>query len=696
MVYCINAYRINCMKYSIFFLLVFYSFLSSSQCVQNPTNFSDCDFTAVAHRGYSEFYPENTLIAIEEAFKRGIKYCEIDVAISSDNVYVLHHDPYSIARTTNGSGTIADNLYSDLNLLDVGFWKASYFADTKIPTLTEALNLAQQYDAYLYLDIKGFDPELLAIALDESNAEPSRMLPAIRSVESAIHFRYYCPNSNWVWFGANPENLDDDNWYKERIDLGCTIFELAEDEVFYQIEWFNDYRDEVHEHGGKLWVYTLNNEDRINMLAEMGVDGVETDRPYVAQLKSCGFDPPSLYPRKVTTGNWNFETLSLESSGVGSYLYKYTTDGDTVQEITFGTTSEMGLPLIEEQETKVAKIPAYNSANGLFAFDNFMMEDSGAVDYTYSVIMDVFIPLVYKGDYIALIQTNPDNLNDADFFINPEGKLGTDGDYHGDFIFDSWQRIIFVLNGNKVQKYLNGVFLGETIVEGGRWTAFNNMAFHGKHGILLFADDNSETAEVYLSAIQLRNYALDGDEAEKLGSPKAGGIPVTNANLYSTGIENMELELIDWEQQTIFIKPKAGNSADVYNYDLQLSYGASADIPLKGTFNFSDGEKSITVKAEDGTTKNWIICRQIPTNANRDLAQNEVKYYPNPFTEFVNVKMKESGILSVYNLNGQCLLQNELPQGLHQLQLNHLQTGTYLLKVLSNSGELSSGKLIRK
>ena len=129
-----NAYWIGHMRYFIFLLLGFYSLLSSAQTIQSPTDFSDCNFTAIAHRGYSEYYPENTLVAIEEAFKRGIKYCEIDVAISSDNVYVLHHDPYSIARTTNGSGTVSDNLFSELNLLDVGFWKASYFSNTKMPS----------------------------------------------------------------------------------------------------------------------------------------------------------------------------------------------------------------------------------------------------------------------------------------------------------------------------------------------------------------------------------------------------------------------------------------------------------------------------------------------------------------------------------------------------------------------------------
>jgi len=661
----------------------------------SPVDFSECNFTAIAHRGYSEFYPENTLVAVEEAFKRGIKYCEIDVAITSDSIYVMHHDPYTIARTTNGTGTISENSFADLNLLDAGFWKSLYFENTKMPTLVEALNLAQQYDAFLYLDIKGFDPELLAKALAESNAEPHRMLPAITSMDRATQFHLQCPNSSWVWFGANPENIEDDTWYQEKIEQGCKHFELSSYEIFQDIAWFERFRDKVHENGAELWAYTVNNEEIIYSLMEMGVDGVETDRAYVAQLRSCGLNPVSLYPKKETTGNWNFDLLGMNSLGVGSLLKNFNTNEDSLQKITFGTTSEMGISNISGQEAKIVKVPAYNPTNGLFVYDNFMMEDSGAVDYTYSVIMDIYIPSVYEGEYIALIQTNPDNLNDADFFISPEGQLGTFGDYDGDFEYDSWQRVIFVLNGNKVQKYLDGNFIGETIVSGDRWTAFNNMAYHGKHGLLLFADDSNETAEIYLSALQLRNYAIDAEEAGKLGTSSASGIPINSANLYASGIKNLKMELIDWEQQTIFIKFQDDAKTDNVEYHLKFSYGASSNIPAEGTFSFSEGEKSILVTAQDGTTKTWTICMLLSTDALSSNIPDVFEYYPNPVKNIVNIKLNKEGKLFLYNLYGQCLIQKEISKGLNPVDLSNLESGNYYFKVLTSSGKNQTGKLVK-
>lgn len=683
------------MRYLVLLVLIFYTSFSSAQCTQSPIDFSNCNFTSIAHRGYSEFYPENTLIAVEEAFKRGIKYCEIDVSITSDGVYVLHHDPYTIARTTNGTGTISENSFDDLSLLDAGFWKSSYFKGTKVPTLVEALNLAQQYNAFLYLDIKGFDPVLLAKALADSNAEAHRMLPAITSMDRAIQFRLHCPSSSWIWFGANPEHIGDDTWYTEKIEQGCKYFELSSYEIFQDIGWFERFRDKVHENGAELWAYTVNNEEIIYSLMEMGIDGVETDRPYVAQLKSCGFYPTSLYPKKETTGNWNFDLQGMNSLGIGSLLKNYNTNKDSLQEIMFGTTSEMGISAINGQEAQIAKVPAYNPTNGLFVYDNFMMEDSGAVDYTYSLIMDIYIPSAYKGEYIALIQTSPDNLNDADFFISPDGQLGTFGDYHGDYEFDTWQRIIFVLNGNKVQKYLDGNYIGESIVSGSRWTAFNNMAYHGKHGVLLFADDSNETAEIYLSALQLRNYAIGVEEAGKLGTASVEGIPINRANLYSSGIENLEMELIDWEQQSIFIKFQKGVQTNTIKYHLQLSYGANSDIPPEGYFSFSEGEKSFDVTAEDGTTKTWTICMLTPTDADNIGAQNSLEYYPNPVKDIVTIKLNKKGKLFLYNLYGQCLIQEELFKGENSLNLSNLESGNYYFKVVTSTGSTQSGKLVK-
>lgn len=62
--------------------------------------------TAIAHRGGSESYTENTRKAWQDSMKHGLKIMETDVRFTKDNVPVIMHDA-TVDRTTNGTGTVA-------------------------------------------------------------------------------------------------------------------------------------------------------------------------------------------------------------------------------------------------------------------------------------------------------------------------------------------------------------------------------------------------------------------------------------------------------------------------------------------------------------------------------------------------------------------------------------------------------------
>ena len=59
------------------------------------------------HRGYSDQYPENTMLAFEKAIGNGFDGIETDVHKTKDGVLVLCHDE-KINRTSNGKGYIKD------------------------------------------------------------------------------------------------------------------------------------------------------------------------------------------------------------------------------------------------------------------------------------------------------------------------------------------------------------------------------------------------------------------------------------------------------------------------------------------------------------------------------------------------------------------------------------------------------------
>lgn len=95
-----------------------------------------------AHRGYSEVFPENTLLAIEKAFAAGADRVETDLALTKDGHVVLMHDR-TVERTTDGEGSVQFMTLGEIRQLDAGSWKDPRYAGERVPTLEEALELAK-------------------------------------------------------------------------------------------------------------------------------------------------------------------------------------------------------------------------------------------------------------------------------------------------------------------------------------------------------------------------------------------------------------------------------------------------------------------------------------------------------------------------------------------------------------------------
>lgn len=106
-----------------------------------------------AHRGASENYPENTLLAIEQAFAVGADRVETDIALTRDGVVVLMHDR-TVNRTTDGSGPVHVLTLEQIRALDAGSWKGDAFRGEPVPTLEEAIVLAREHGGTLNLEVK--------------------------------------------------------------------------------------------------------------------------------------------------------------------------------------------------------------------------------------------------------------------------------------------------------------------------------------------------------------------------------------------------------------------------------------------------------------------------------------------------------------------------------------------------------------
>lgn len=123
--------------------------------VKSETPFESEKERFVAHRGYSDHAPENSLPAFEMAGKAGFWGIETDIVESKDGVFMCMHDE-TLERTTNGRGKVEDYTYTELmnfTINDEGT-NAKEYSDLKIPTMVEFLNSCVIYDCIPILEIK--------------------------------------------------------------------------------------------------------------------------------------------------------------------------------------------------------------------------------------------------------------------------------------------------------------------------------------------------------------------------------------------------------------------------------------------------------------------------------------------------------------------------------------------------------------
>ena len=160
----------------------------------------------VAHRGYSEAFPENTVVAVEAGFAAGANVVEIDLLKSSDGEVVIFHDD-TLDRTTNGIGRVDQTTLADLEPLDAGSWFAPEFTGERIPTLVEALTLQQQLGAGpLLLDQKSgllFGAEITAAVQATELSAVDDIWVTAWTQEQVLDIRDHLPDTFILWTGRN-------------------------------------------------------------------------------------------------------------------------------------------------------------------------------------------------------------------------------------------------------------------------------------------------------------------------------------------------------------------------------------------------------------------------------------------------------------------------------------------------------------
>lgn len=108
----------------------------------------------VAHRGYSNYAPENSIPAFELAGEQGFWGIETDISQTNDGQFICMHDK-EIDRTTNGTGEISDYSLEELMSfrIDTGN-NIDKNTDLHIPSFSEFLDICSKYNCVAVVEIK--------------------------------------------------------------------------------------------------------------------------------------------------------------------------------------------------------------------------------------------------------------------------------------------------------------------------------------------------------------------------------------------------------------------------------------------------------------------------------------------------------------------------------------------------------------
>ena len=83
--------------------------------------YKDTKFINYAHRGVSQYFPENTMTAFYKGIELGANGIELDLQKTKDGKIVIFHDDV-IDNKSNGKGKISDYTYDEVLKLDFGSW----------------------------------------------------------------------------------------------------------------------------------------------------------------------------------------------------------------------------------------------------------------------------------------------------------------------------------------------------------------------------------------------------------------------------------------------------------------------------------------------------------------------------------------------------------------------------------------------
>ncbi|MDD7201105.1 MAG: glycerophosphodiester phosphodiesterase [Sphaerochaetaceae bacterium] len=234
--------------------------------------------TIVAHRGYSGCYPENTMLSFQKAVEAKTDEIELDVQLTKDHQVVVIHDE-KVDRTTDGVGNVRDFTLKEIQKLDASKAWNGQFPSQHIPSFEEYCEWASGQPVVTNIELKtGLvyypDIEQKAIGILEKYHLIGKVMFSSFNHLSLVNAKQICPE---IPVGAlvGKNGIVNAGFY-------CKKFGFE----FYHpsYEALDDGKvKEIHDHGIKMNVWTVNGMCELEKLQRWGARGVITNFPTVCR-----------------------------------------------------------------------------------------------------------------------------------------------------------------------------------------------------------------------------------------------------------------------------------------------------------------------------------------------------------------------------------------------------------------------------
>ena len=300
-----------------------------AQAVEAKVTYDVFDFEA--HRGGRDARPENTSYSYAYSMEMGAATIECDMQLTKDNQIVMSHNPILNHEVTQDkSGKYIEDGKYDIRTMTVDQVKqfnvghidpsTAYYKlhgltqighDATIPTLEEVFQLIQSYgdkDIVLNIETKSYpDPESAGY---KNNPDPVRFVTVFNDLvkKYGMENRVVLQSFDWRTLVAmkklNPNISTSALWQASTswekygnkkspwlggLDIKDFQYDPVKAAKAIGVDFISPYYtdiskgdvEEAHKLGMKVVPWTVNNASDMNMLLDMGVDGIITDKPWV-------------------------------------------------------------------------------------------------------------------------------------------------------------------------------------------------------------------------------------------------------------------------------------------------------------------------------------------------------------------------------------------------------------------------------